>query len=348
MGILKAVWIAALNPDAKGPMAAKSLRTRDDVKRMAERLVAEGFHYVFPCVNYMEDQTQCQPLTGFDPLREIVAALRGSAVKVHPWLCIAYQPSGTAHPLHQKGGGLQAMYNDHGTARPYSDHALCMARPEVQAFKLEMYRRLGAAYELDGYHLDYIRWIEHGNDSDVTNHVEVFNACVCEHCRTQFRRLTGEDLLQVTRHPRMPAWRQWMRWRCDIITHFVEALHAQRQLSGHRVSAAVFSGYPRWPLLVGQDWKQWIDRGLVDTLCPMAYHRKPSIIHEHTIGAVRMCAGRAELLMGLAKDTGKSDTLSPQELHEVAEAAVTENADGICLFHWDALTDADFQALRGL
>ena len=191
MSIPKAVWIAALNPDAKGPMAAKSLRTRDDMKRMAERLVAEGFHYVFPCVNYMEDQTQCQPLTGFDPLRKIVADLRGSAVKVHPWLCIAYQPSGTAHPLNQKGGGMQAMYNDHGTARPYSDHAICMARPEVQAFKLEMYRRLGAAYDLDGYHLDYIRWIEHGNDSDVTNHVEVFNACVCEHCRAQFRRLDG-------------------------------------------------------------------------------------------------------------------------------------------------------------
>ena len=99
---------------------------------------------------------------------------------------------------------------------------------------------------------------------------------------------------------------------------------------------------------MGQDWRHWIDRGLVDTICPMDYHRKPSIIHDHTAANVRMCAGRAELFVGLAKDNGSGEILSPQELHDVAEAAVTENADGICLFHWDALADADFEALRGL
>lgn len=318
----------------------------DEVKRQADKLVEEGFSYVIPISDYIQLSPGDWPFPGRDPLRELTTHLKGSGVKTHAWQCVAIrEPNG---PLLKGRDDLRARWNDNGVARIYGgdDGALCMAQPEVQAFKLEIFRRMCSEYEVDGVMLDFIRWIEHGNTTDVVTHQETFDACVCDHCRAQVRRLTGEDLLEIARRPGAPAWKAWLRWRTETVTGFVERLRAQCRLSGHCISAAVFSGYPRWPFLVGQDWKAWVDRGLIDIAFPMDYHEDPEIIRDHTIGNARMCAGKAELWpIIMVRWPGYHDT-TPDELRRKLEAVRDSHADGVGFFCWEPMTEKDFAVIR--
>ena len=319
------------------------IESADKIKEQAEQLHEDGFKYVFPVVNYLETLPEFRPYKDRDPLTELTEALDGSDVKVHPWVTVAIRDK--LGPLLKDRDDLKPRWNDNGTPRIYSKIALCMAQPEVQAYKLELYRNLTQKYNLDGVHLDFIRWVEHGNDNDVLNHQETIDACVCDHCRGLFKNLTGEDLLKVTARPGSTAWKEWIKWRCDIITAFVERLYAQCKLTDHRISGAVFSGYPRWPLLVGQDWKSWVDRGLIDMVCPMDYGKDPDSVNDHTIANVRACAGKSELWVGIYKGYGAYPNYSTEELEALTVAVKNGHADGLVVFNWEAVTKEDREML---
>jgi uncharacterized lipoprotein YddW (UPF0748 family) len=81
-----------------------------------------------------------------------------------------------------------------------------------------------------------------------------------------------------------------------------------------------------------QDWRGWIDRSLLDVLCPMAY-TADSDVFEKQITAARAYAGSRPVWAGI----GAYQMSQEQTLAHIA-AAHKLGAAGIILFSYDALT----------
>ena len=139
---------------------------------------------------------------------------------------------------------------------------LCPSHPENVKLELNSLLEIAQNYDVDGIHLDYIRYP--GPE-----------ACYCNNCRTRFtlatRRKTEnwpDDVLKAG-----PLKNVYVNWRVEQITRLVRLAHKRlRTLRPDlKLSAAVFSDYPSCVKHVGQDWVAWAEAGYVDFLCPMIY-----------------------------------------------------------------------------
>ncbi len=138
------------------------------------------------------------------------------------------------------------------------------AHPGVQQFMLNYFKDLLVRYDIDGLHLDYIRYSSGKEDAG-------YDA----YSRKQFEALSDVDPIDIDRQTSPALWMQWVEWRENQVTEFVEKVSDLVRSTKPSVwlSAAVFGSYyknrPNDPHL--QDWATWAKNGLVDMLMPMAY-----------------------------------------------------------------------------
>jgi uncharacterized lipoprotein YddW (UPF0748 family) len=82
-----------------------------------------------------------------------------------------------------------------------------------------------------------------------------------------------------------------------------------------------------------QDWRSWLDSGLVDVICPMAYTTDPAAFAAQ-IAAAKQIAGAHPLWAGIG-----AYRLSADQIVENAQAARRLGVGGIILFSYDSLAD---------
>ncbi|MGH6784442.1 MAG: hypothetical protein ACREBP_07440, partial [Sphingomicrobium sp.] len=82
-----------------------------------------------------------------------------------------------------------------------------------------------------------------------------------------------------------------------------------------------------------QDWPGWLDAGLVDAVCPMAYSVEAARFAEH-IGAARQIAGDRAVWAGIG-----AYRLSASQTVDHIQTARKLGAAGIVLFSYDSMTD---------
>jgi uncharacterized lipoprotein YddW (UPF0748 family) len=80
-----------------------------------------------------------------------------------------------------------------------------------------------------------------------------------------------------------------------------------------------------------QDWRLWLEQGLVDALCPMAYTPESDLFEQQIRNATEL-AGATPVWAGI----GAYRLLSRSTLSHIA-AARRQKAAGIILFSYDAL-----------
>ncbi len=80
-----------------------------------------------------------------------------------------------------------------------------------------------------------------------------------------------------------------------------------------------------------QDWRGWLETGLLDVICPMAYTTDPSIFHAQVAG-VKQAAGRRPVWAGIG-----AYRLSAAETVSNIKTARGLGAEGIVLFSYDNL-----------
>ena len=81
-----------------------------------------------------------------------------------------------------------------------------------------------------------------------------------------------------------------------------------------------------------QDWRTWLDRDLIDVICPMAYTTDGSVFTSQ-IAAARDIAGRRPIWAGIG-----AYRLSSDQIVENIQAARRLGAGGVILFSYDSLT----------
>ena len=195
-----------------------------------------------------------------DRLAELTAAGRRYGVEAHVWIMLFRlgneRDSDWIESLRRD---QRLMVNRDGTV----DHDwLCPADPRNQRMLLAAIREIAENYEVDGIHLDYVRYPspDSGFGSEARRLFE----------QEIGRRL--DDWPQVlAENPELA--RRWREFRVRQINRFVEqaARMVREARPGAKLSAAVFRNEATAVGSIAQDWPEWARRGWVDFITPMNY-----------------------------------------------------------------------------
>jgi uncharacterized lipoprotein YddW (UPF0748 family) len=120
------------------------------------------------------------------------------------------------------------------------------------------------------------------------------------------------------------------------MTALINRLQAtvKRQRPGTLVSVAVAPDLREARQLRLQDWGAWLEAGLADAVCPMAYTTESARFAEQ-IAAARDAAGSRAVWAGIG-----SYRLSPKETIDNILTARRLGVSGVVLFSYDSLTNA--------
>ena len=229
-------------------------------------------------------------------------------------------------------------------------------REEVYQYLSALYTKIAALPEVDGIHLDYIRfpdvilakglWKKYGLVMD--KEYPEFDYCYCDKCKADFKAKTGIEIANQTEARDIQEWKQF---RQDLITQLVNRLAEDVHAQGKEITAAVFPGpHSHAVKMVRQEWDKWN----LDAFYPMNYN---DFYLEGTEWVGKMCKESTESVKGeksvysglfiCPKPDSKSKEadpenhgLLPEELGEAIRESMVNGAKGICLFTPDRMTEA--------
>ncbi|MBN2486435.1 MAG: hypothetical protein JXB34_10720 [Bacteroidales bacterium] len=238
---------------------------------------------------------------------------------------------------------------------------VCPNREQVLDYLLNMYGRVADIPEVDGIHLDYIRfpdvilarglWEKYGLVMD--REYPQFDYCYCEKCVAGFKAKTGIDILQVENPSEVEEWKQY---RYDLVTNVVNSLADMVHSKNKKINAAVFPGpHSVAKKIVRQEWDKWN----LDAFFPMNYN---DFYLEDTKWIGQMCNEAVAALnnqkpvysgLFICPDPQKKATepdpenhgLVPEELEAAIRESVENGAAGICLFTPDRMTPEGWKIL---
>jgi uncharacterized lipoprotein YddW (UPF0748 family) len=206
------------------------------------------------------------------------------------------------------------------------------AHPAVQEHLYNVWMDIVDKYDVDGVHFDYVRFPNANFDYSATAldrfRVEIEKDLSEEEQRAFARLAAGDPLIYTTVYPA-----RWDRFRRDQITGLVEriAYGVRQRKPKVLVSAAVFANDQDAYAHRFQDWKLWLERGLLDVVCPMAYTPETDLFKRQIAIARGFAFGR-EVWAGIGAYRQPIDgTL------EKIDVARRIGVDGVILFSYDSL-----------
>jgi len=236
---------------------------------------------------------------------------------------------------------------------------LCPSREEVYQFLEEMYGKIADIQEVDGIHLDYIRfpdvilaeglWKKYNLVMD--KEYPQFDYCYCEQCVGNFKEKTGIDIKTVDNPSEVEEWKQF---RYDLITHIVNRLADMVHSKNKQINAAVFPGPNSIAKkIVRQEWDKWN----LDAFYPMNYNdfylKGTTWIGEVSKEAINALNGEKPVYSGLficpnpdkknEEPDPENHGLTPEELEPAIRESIKNGAAGICLFTPRRMTDAHWE-----
>ncbi|MGC8832426.1 MAG: glycoside hydrolase family 10 protein [Armatimonadota bacterium] len=201
---------------------------------------------------------------------------------------------------------------------------LCPSHPENRKLERDSMLEVVRNYPVDGIHFDYIRY----PDS---------RSCFCDGCRERFQQQCG---VRVAKWPddviSGPFAETFSQWRRDQITRLVEEVsrEARRIRPGILVSAAVFGNYPACRDSVGQDWLEWVRKGLLDFVCPMDYTPDRDAFEDLVRRQLELVGGQVPVYPGIGASW--PEVLLPLQVADQILAARHWGAKGFMIFNYDS------------
>jgi uncharacterized lipoprotein YddW (UPF0748 family) len=134
--------------------------------------------------------------------------------------------------------------------------------------------------ELDGLHFDYIRYPDVLPFAPGSRFGVGLDFGHGASTRALFREQTGLEAPDAKTHANADAWDAWRR---DQLTALVASLRsaARGARPGLEISAAVIPFADRAYLSLLQDWRRWLEDGLLEFAVPMAYTLDDRLLRYH-------------------------------------------------------------------
>lgn len=273
----RGMWVNAWNA---------GLQNASQVTTLVNQLRAGNFNAVIPQVRRRGDafyNSHFEPhATGttpadFDALGDLIAKAHntnaGPYLEVHAWLVTYHIKQGIAmppqpdHPLNLHPDWLLLDVN--GTNFIGNEYTFDPGHPEVQRHTFNVAMDIVTNYNVDGINFDYIRY------SDID---EGYNPVTVARFNQRFGR-TGQPI------PTDPLWKQFRR---DQITGLLRkiylnviAVKPHVKVSADTITwapgpvddAQWYSSSAAWNSVL-QDWRGWMEEGILDLNIPMNYFRE--------------------------------------------------------------------------
>lgn len=206
----------------------------------------------------------------------MAAAAHAEGLEFHRWIFTMYRYfDRVAKRDHPEWFSVSRNGQSSLTHPPYvpSYNWFCPNREGVREYLREIVDRLAARPDVDGVHLDYIRFIDVILPRGLWSRYNLvqdrempqFDFCYCDVCREKFRKQAGIDPMTLEDAPAHVAWREF-RWQSitEVVTLLSQTVHAR----GKKLSAAVFATPTLARQCVRQAWERWP----LDAVFPMLYH----------------------------------------------------------------------------
>lgn len=236
-----------------------------DWHRTCALLRRSGFTAIFPnmlSAAYAHYESEVLPPSSTfaahgDQIGAVVLAAKQARLEVHVWK-VCWRGLGASPGWHAEMAQAGRLQVDAlGSATDW----LCPSHPDnVEQEKMSVLE-VCTRYNVDGVHLDYIRYPEAGG-------------CFCERCRALFEEdIRSSSTNWPTEAVNGRLAEAFRRWRADRMTAYVGMLRGEmkRTAPSCQLSAAVFGHYETAYGAVGQDWHRWLAEGSLDFVCPMNY-----------------------------------------------------------------------------
>lgn len=220
----------------------------------------------------------------FDPLQSLITKAHAQGIQVHAWVIATAIWKNTAPPL-----AAEHVYNQHGPSRSgrddwttyrsdgarlaAGDYHLDPGHPDAADWVARLVASIVASYDVDGVNLDRIRYPDEnigGAPSWGYNPTAL----------ARFQAATGRSDRPAA------ADAQWAQWRRDQITAIVRRVYLESFALKPRVQVSIdgiaYGGGPEsqggWERTRTfkeqlQDWRGWLQEGIVDLAIPMNYKR---------------------------------------------------------------------------
>lgn len=307
------------------------------------------------------DQRPAGEFVGGDPLAMAVAlAHRSPRIEVHAWVNaytwgeLGANLAGSQHPLARHPEWVtydedaRSLWTYGPQTRPGVVGALFVdpALAGVQRTMLETIQEIVRRYDVDGVHLDYVRypWAGAGYHPDSLR-------AFWQSYEAMSR--SGEDETPVTvrlpdapgshgvtdARPPKPATQAekaaWNVFRARQVTALVEkvATFVRQEAPSVRLTAAVQAGAQHAYESFLQEWPDWLQRGLLDGVLLMSYTTSQRTLVSWVEEAKRLSSG-APVFAGIGAYMLAGQ---PQAVVAQARAAVQAGADGVALFSFETL-----------
>ncbi|MFQ6606096.1 MAG: family 10 glycosylhydrolase [Fidelibacterota bacterium] len=223
---------------------------------------------------------------GYDPLAYAIEQAHARGLELHAWFNV-FQAS-SMHPGAPSYEHPEWVCRDRDGIPMDSYRSLSPGLDSVRAYLVDVAMEIVNNYDIDGLHLDYVRWNEYTNtlrQIDMGGQVEeigMLDGIITEDMINELNNNRSGRYLYDVEHPYsagvpsgFSSWEEWWRWS---VTEFVQTLHDSIQaVKPHvRLTAAVLGKY-NWSGWQGygtvyQDAALWFNEGYVDQLTPMHYH----------------------------------------------------------------------------
>jgi uncharacterized lipoprotein YddW (UPF0748 family) len=221
----------------------------------------------------------------YDPLAELIEVAHAAGIEVHAWMNVgtmwnlAAPPSSPDHAFNRHGpdpstGESWLNVRADGEDRVGNNFMFDLGHPDAVDHIIEGMTSVAANYDVDGINLDYVRYPD-WNETLFQNDWGYSDTSLA-----RFQAVTGRDDVPD------PTDEQFAQWRRDQVTNLVRKLY----VSLHEVDPSVALSVNTTTYLYGpqeygswedtapysgvlQDWRAWMEEGIVDLNVPMNYKR---------------------------------------------------------------------------
>lgn len=280
-----------------------TLKNEKSIKEMVDDAKQAGFNTLLVQIRGRGDAfyeselvPQAEGLSGqsksFDPLSVVIAEARGRGMQIHAWFNVCLVGNLSKVPTSSQHVALQHpewLLRPESLYRSFEDDSI-PAKQQVARLQAEFRKTRGQGlfldptnsgarehlvnvvkellnkYEVDGLHLDYIRYPD-TRATFTPGAIAIFEESLPEKLSGNLRR-PFDPLIATKQYPDL-----WAAFRQDSVTELTRqiSLAAKQTQPNILVSAAVIANREEAMILRGQDWFDWLAQGIVDIVCPMAY-----------------------------------------------------------------------------
>jgi uncharacterized lipoprotein YddW (UPF0748 family) len=350
-----------------------TLASPDSIRQMVSAAKAGGFNTLLVQVRGRGDayyagtiEPRAPELAGkpaFDPLATVITDARAAGIRVHAWVAVnlvsssVSLPASRDHVIYRAPEWLMVprelaaeMKKIDPRSPAYVGRLARWTRANAsiveglytsplhaaaQDHTAAVIGEIAAKYAVDGVHLDYVRFPNEDFDYSAPA-MEQFKSAIAPELSDRERRdAAAQEVFDPAAYANLFPER-WNDFRRSRLTSLVAKIRTAVKVARPdvTVSAAVVPDAPAAFTSRLQDWRGWIDRSLVDVLCPMAYTTEPDTF-QRQIAAARDYAGGRPVWAGI----GAYQLSQAQTLAHIT-AANKLGVAGIILFSYESLAAA--------